>query len=223
MLPASSCPLTPTGFFNGMLAVFEPGALSCYTFFCPILLVLSVSRNPILTHLSLFGSLDSLLCDLIAPPPGLAFFLLMPRTLVATSTFSLGRASSFSELSTYYLSSLDPYSDCTRVNISLNNSSSLSFLNVYTPPICFSPMDGRTDSFPPEISSFWGTSIDISPSGTQEVLPTPLGRKYLIGLSLLISFPSMTLTFLLFSITPPLTFPLLPPLLHLEGASGPGF
>ena len=54
---------------------------------------------------------------------------------------------SFSELSTFSLSSLDLYSDYVRVNISLKNSSSLLFLNVYTPPIYSFPTDGRTDSF----------------------------------------------------------------------------
>ena len=58
---------------------------------------------------------------------------------------------SFSELSTSSLSSLDPYSDYVGVNISLNNSFSVSFLNVYTPPIRSSPTDGRTDSFFPSI------------------------------------------------------------------------
>ena len=58
---------------------------------------------------------------------------------------------SFSELSTTSLSSLDPYSDYVGVNISLNNSSSVSFLNVYAPPIRSSPTDGRTDSFSPSI------------------------------------------------------------------------
>ena len=79
---------------------------------------------------------------------------------------------------------------------------------------------------PPEVSSFWGTSIAITPSGTQDVLPTPAGRKYLTGSSLLTSSPSMTLTHPLFSIAPLLTFPLLPlllPFLLLGGASGPGF
>ena len=57
----------------------------------------------------------------------------------------------FSELSTTSLSSLDPCSDYVGVNISLNNSSLLSFLNVYAPPICSSPMDGRTNSFAPSI------------------------------------------------------------------------
>ena len=59
----------------------------------------------------------------------------------------------FSELSTTSLSSLDPYSDYVGVNISLNNSSSLSFLNVYTFPIRSSPTDGRTDSFSPSVLS----------------------------------------------------------------------
>ena len=73
---------------------------------------------------------------------------------------------------------------------------------------------------PPEISSFWGTSIAITPSGTQEVLPTPAGRKYSTGSSLLTSSPSMTLTHPLFSIAPLavaplLTSPLLPLLLPL--------
>ena len=58
---------------------------------------------------------------------------------------------SFSELSTSSLSSLDPYSDYVGVNISLNNSSSVSFLNVYAPPIRSPPTDGRTDSFSPSI------------------------------------------------------------------------
>ena len=79
--PASFSPLTLSGFFNGMLKVFEPEALNYFTFFHPILLTLSASRNPILTHLPLSGFIDSLLCVLIAPTHNLAFFLLMPHTL----------------------------------------------------------------------------------------------------------------------------------------------
>ena len=106
---------------------------------------------------------------------------------------------------------LDPYSDYVGVNISLNNSS-VSFLNVYAHSICSSSTDRRADSFSPrEISSFWETSIAITPSGTQEVLPTPARWKYSTGSSPLTSSPSMTLTHPLFSIAPPLTslFPLL--------------
>ena len=57
----------------------------------------------------------------------------------------------FSELSTSSLSLLHPYSNYVGVNISLNKSSSVSFLNVYAPLICSSPTDGRTDSFSPSI------------------------------------------------------------------------
>ena len=49
----------------------------------------------------------------------------------------------FTKLSTSSLSSLDPYSDY----VGVNNSSSLSFLNVYAPRICCSPTGGRTDFF----------------------------------------------------------------------------
>ena len=54
---------------------------------------------------------------------------------------------SFSELSTSSLSSLDPYSDYVEINISLNGFSSLSFLNVYAPPIRSSTKDSRTNFF----------------------------------------------------------------------------
>ena len=136
----------------------------------------------------------------------------------------------FSELSTSSLSSLDPYSDYVGINVSLNNSSSVSFFNVYAPlsaspqrmvePIPFLPQFFP----PPEISSFWGTSIAITRFGTQELLPTPAGRKYSTESSPLISSPSMTLTHPPFSIAPlavaPLLTSLFPPLLLLFLAPG---
>ena len=80
---------------------------------------------------------------------------------------------SFSELSTSSLSSLDPYSDYVGINISLNNSSSVLFLNVYA-PLSAPPqqMAEPTPFLPPsftplEISSFLVTSITITPSGTR--------------------------------------------------------
>ena len=71
---------------------------------------------------------------------------------------------------------------------------------------------------PPESSSCWGTSIALTPSGTQQVLPTLTGRKYSNGSSLLTSSPSMTLTHPPFyiaplAVAPLLTSPLLPLLL----------
>ena len=143
-----------------MLEVFEPVALNYFTFSRPILSTLSVSRNPISTHLPLSGFLDFLLCILIAPTLSLVFSLVMPRMLAAVSSFSSGKV----HLSLNFLPPLSfrliPTSDYVGVNISLSNSSSLSFLYVYAPPIRFSSSDGRTESFfpsifsPPEISSF---------------------------------------------------------------------
>ena len=88
-------PLTHLGFFNGTLVVSEPGALNFYTLFHPTPLTLSVSRHLISTHLPFSGFLDSLLSDLIVPTPSLVFSLVMPRTLVAASSFSSGGAYPF--------------------------------------------------------------------------------------------------------------------------------
>ena len=85
-------PLTLSGFFNGMLEIFEPEALNYFTFSRPILSTLSAFRNPILTPLPLSGFLDSLHCILIAPTSGLAFSLVMPHRLAAALFFSSGRA-----------------------------------------------------------------------------------------------------------------------------------
>ena len=87
--------MTLSGFLNGMLEVSKPGALNYFIFYHPIQSILSASRNPILTHLPFSGFLDSLLCVLIAPIPGLAFSLLIPRTPAAASSFSSGRAYPF--------------------------------------------------------------------------------------------------------------------------------
>ena len=124
---------------------------------------------------------------------------------------------SFSELTASSLSSLDPYFDYVGVNISLNNSSSLSLFLMFILPL-FSllwrmaePIFFLTPFFSPEIFSFWGSSIAITLSGTQKVLLTLIVRKYWIVSSLLTS-PLMILTYVLFSITPPLTSPLFLPL-----------
>ena len=214
-------PLTLSGFFNGMLEVSVPGALNYFIFYRPIQSILSAFRNPTLTHLPLSGFLDSLFCVLIAPTPGLAFSLLIPRTPAAVSSFSSGRAYPFLNFLSLLFLRLIPIL-IIQNNISPNNSSSVSFLNVYAPPPLFAPPQRMAEPIPflppffppPEISSFWGTSIAITPSGTQEVLPTPAGRKYSSGSSPLTSSPSMTLKHPPFSIAPlavapPLTSPLL--------------
>ena len=84
--------LTPSEFFNGMLGVTEPGPLNCYTLFRLMPLTLFVSRNLTLTYLLFSGSLDSPVCDLIAPIPGLVFSLQIPRKLAAASSFLSGGA-----------------------------------------------------------------------------------------------------------------------------------
>ena len=127
----------------------------------------------------------------------------------------IGQGLSFSEFSASSLSLLDPCSDCVGVDVCLGNSSSVSFLNVYaplfTPPRQMAEMIPFLPPFfpPPEISSFCGTSVAIAPSGTREVLPTPVGRRYSTGSSLLTSSPSITLTCPPFSIAPLAVAPLL--------------
>ena len=154
LLPLPS--LTHSGFLNGMLEVSEPGALNYLTLSCRILLTLPVTSNPTLTHLPLFGSLESLQSDRTYSGFGI---LSMTRTLVVTSSLLSDRVNSLNFLLS--LSSLDPYSDYVEVNISLNNSYSLFFLNVYAPPICHSLADAKlTPSLPPffpppETSSLW--------------------------------------------------------------------
>ena len=225
--PASSPPLTLSGFFNGMLEVFEPVALNYFTFSRPILLTLSVSRNPISTHLPLSGFLDILLCILIAPTLSLAFSLVMPRMLAAVSSFSSSKV----YLSLNFLPPLSfrliPTSDYVGVNISLNNSSSLSFLNVYAPPICFSSSDGRTESFSPSIFSSSRNLFILGDFNCHHPLWDSRGTSDLCGEEVFDSVissdltPSITLTCLLFSIAPlavapVLTFPLLPSSLALS-------
>ena len=129
---------------------------------------------------------------------------------------------SFSKLSTSSLSSLDPYSDYVGISISLNNSSSLSFLSVRPPLLLFSD-GGRTDSSSPSILSSPGNLFILGdfnchhPLWDSRSTSNRRGEKvfdWVISSDLL---HSMTLTQSLFSIaplavTPPLAFPLLPPL-----------
>ena len=188
-----------------MLEVFEPGALNFSTFFRPILSTSYAFRNLILTPLPLSG-FSSLRSDRTHSRSG----ILSSDTTHASGgvVIFVRHGLSFSELSTSSLSSLDPYSDYVGVNISLNNSSSVSFLNVYAP--LFAPPQQMAEPIPslppffppPEIFSFWGTSIAINLFGTQESLLTPAGRKYSTGSSLLTPSPSITLTHPPFSIAP---------------------
>ena len=104
--------------------------MNYFTFFRPILSTLSASRNPILSHLPLSRFLICLLCSRTHSRSG----ILSPDATHASGgvVIFVRQGQFFSELSTS-LFSLDPYSDYVGVNISLNNFSSVSFLNVYAP------------------------------------------------------------------------------------------
>ena len=80
----------------------------------------------------------------------------------------------FSELSTSSLSSLDPYSDYVGVNISLNNSSSASFLNVYAPPYLLLPNRWQNRLLFSLKSSLLQNSLH---SGGLQLPSPPLGLK----------------------------------------------
>ena len=109
---------------------------------------------------------------------------------------------SFSELFTSPLSSLDPYSAYVEDNISLSDSSSLAFLNVYALPIGSSPTDGRIDSFSPSILPSSRNLFILGDFNCHHALWDSKGTW-------VISSPSMTLIYLLLSIDPPLTSPFL--------------
>ena len=173
-----------------MLKVFEPEALNYFTFSRPILLTLFVSRNPILAHL--LCGFSALRSDRTHSQSG----ILSPDATHASGGVIIfdRQGLSCSELSTSSLCSIP-------TPIMLGSTSLL-----ITPPRChffmctsplFAPLRRMAEPTPflppffspPEISSFWGTLIAITLSGTREVLPTPVGRKYLTGSSPLTSSP----------------------------------
>ena len=100
-----------------------------FHFVSPHSLNLFVSKNLTLTHFSLSRSLDSLLSKLIAPTGSGILSLDVTHASGGIITF-VRQGLSFSELSTFSLFSLVPYSDCVGMDILLNNSSSLSVPNV---------------------------------------------------------------------------------------------
>ena len=93
--PVFYSPWLPQGFSMECWGVTDQRTLNCFTLFRLILLTLFVARNLTLISLPLSRFLDSLLCVLIVLTPGLAFFLLMPRTLAVVSSFPSGRAYPF--------------------------------------------------------------------------------------------------------------------------------
>ena len=171
--PASSLPLTISGFFNGILEVFEPEALNYSTFFCPTLLTLSVSRNPILTPLPLSG-FSALRSDRTHSLSGI---LSGDATHAGGGVIIFVRQGlSFSELSTSSLSSLDPYSDYVGINISLLTTPPRPHFLMCTPPPLFAPFRRMAEPTP--------FSPSILPSSRNLFIlwdfnchPPPLGLK----------------------------------------------
>ena len=100
----------------------------------------------------------------MAPTPDVVFFSTDVKNARGDVIILVRQSLSFSELSTSSLSLLDPYSDYVEVNISLNDFSSLSFLNVYAPSIRSSPKDSRTNFFSPSIFPSYGEAeaVDFS-------------------------------------------------------------
>ena len=158
-----------------MLTVFEQGALNYFTFSRPILSNLnssSSSRIPGFSALcsnrthSRSGILSS---NTTHPSGGVVIFV--------------RQGLSFAELATSSLSLLDPYSDYVGINISLNNSSLLSFLNVYVPLFAPPQLMAKLTPFlppffsPPKISSFLGTSIAITPFWESRDTSDPRGEE----------------------------------------------
>ena len=158
--------------------------------------------------------------DLTHSRPGILF----PYTTHASGgvVIFIRQGLSFSKFSTSSLSSLDPYSDNVGVNISLNNFFSISFLNVYAPPIRSSSTDGRADSFSPSILSssrnlfILGDFNCHNPLRYSKVTSDPHGEKefdWVISSDLLpfnVTYPPFSIAPL--AVAPPLTSTLLPPL-----------
>ena len=204
LLPLSF--LTRSGFFNGMSEIFKSGALNHFILSRFILLILSVPRNPNSSYLPLSVSLNTLPCDLIALTGGLAFFLLMIRTLAAESSFWLGRAYSFLNFLKSFICLLDRNSDYAGVNISLNIFFSLSFLNAHA-VLCLLFFE-RTDSF--SASNFsssrnFCTLGDFNchqPLWESKGTSDPRGKEVLDWIISFDFFHSITLTHQFFSIVP---------------------
>ena len=127
--------------------------------------------------------------------------------LPAASSFYSGRAHpSLNFL--LPLSLLDPYSDYAGVNSSQNNSSSLSFLNVYASPNRSSLTDSKTDFFSISILFSFRNLCILGDFNCNHPLWDSKGTSDSCGMYSIGSFPltyflSMSLIYLLFSIVSP--------------------
>ena len=155
-----------------MLGVSEPGALNCYTLFRFIPLTLFISRNLTFNFSSSFRIPGFSALQSHGTHSRSGIFSTDVANASGGVIIFVKQCLSFSELSTSSLSLLGPYSDYVEVNISLNDSFSLSFLNVYAPPIRSSTKDSRTNFFSLHSSLLCGSG-----SGEFFALPLPLPQK----------------------------------------------
>ena len=147
--------LTPSGFFNRMLGVFEPGSTELLHFISshPIDLICIQESNLNLSSYFRISEFSDLRSDGTHSRSGI-FSTDVTDTSGGVIIF-VRQSLSFSELSTFSLSSLDPCSVYVEVNISLNDFSSLSFLNVYAPSFRSFPKNIRTNFFSSPILPFY--------------------------------------------------------------------
>ena len=138
LLPLPS--LTPSGFFNGMLGGLQTRRSELLHFISsyPVDLICIQESNLDLSssfRIPEFSALRSDICFINVTDASGGVIIFVRQGLF------------FFEFSTSSLSLLDSYSDYIEVNISLSDSSSLSFLSAYAPSIHSSPKDSRTHFF----------------------------------------------------------------------------
>ena len=193
---------------------FKPGALNYFTLFHPIPLTLSASRNPILIHLPFqipgFSAVHSNHTHYWSG-------ILSPDVIHASgSVIIFFRQSLYLSLNFQPpLFSLNPYSNDVGVNIFLNNSSSVSFLNVYAPLFSLPQWMAEPTPFLFSRNLFNCHHPLWDSKGTSNLCGMEVFDWVISSDLLPLNDPHTHTPFAIASLVviPPLTFPLLPPLL----------
>ena len=157
-----------------MPEVFEPGALNYYLLSRLILSILSISRNPTLTHLPLSRFLDSLLSDCTYSRSGI-FSFDDPHANGGVIIF-VRQGSSVCKLFAFSVSSLDPYSNYVGISSLLNNFYSLSLLMFVFPLFALRRIAEPTPFFLQKFS-IWRTSTAITHLGLERYFSLLWGKS----------------------------------------------
>ena len=167
-------PLTLSGLLNRILEVSVLGALNYFTFSHPIHESNLNSSSSFWIH-----GFSALRSDRTHSRSG----ILSPDATHASGgiVIFVRQGLSFSELSISSLSLLDPYSDYVGVNISVNNSSSVSFLNVYAP--LFAPPQQMAEPTPLLQKSLHSGRLQLPspPMGLKRYFRPPWGGSIRLG------------------------------------------